>query len=40
MSVLTIRTEDPKVSDIPEDIQKMSIGYIVGELFQDELGTR
>jgi hypothetical protein len=40
MNVLTIRTEDPKVSDIPEDIQQMSIGYIVGELFKDGLGTR
>jgi hypothetical protein len=40
MSVLEIRTEEPKVSDIPEDIQQMSVGYIVGELFKGGLGTR
>jgi hypothetical protein len=40
MNVLTIRTEDAKVSDIPEDIEKMSIGRIVGQLLKDGLGTR
>lgn len=40
MSALMIRTEDPKVSDIPEDIQQMSIAHIVGQLLKDGLGTR
>jgi len=35
-----MRTEHPKVSDIPRDIQTMSIGHIVDQLLKDGLGTR
>lgn len=37
MIALTIRTDTPNVSDLPEDIQQMSIGRIVGDLIQKGL---
>lgn len=39
MVALTIRTDNPDVSDLPEDIQQMSIGRIIGDLLEKGLGN-
>lgn len=39
MLTLTIRTDNPSVSDLPEDIQQMSIGRIVADLLEKGLGN-
>jgi len=39
MLTVTLRTDEPTVSDIPDDIHQMSIGYIVGQVIE-KLGAR
>jgi hypothetical protein len=39
MLTLTIRTDNPNVSELPEDIQQMSIGRIIGDLLEKGLGN-
>jgi len=34
MLTVTLRTDEPAVSDIPDDIHHMSIGYIVGQVIE------
>jgi len=39
MITVTLRTDEPTVSDIPDDIHQMSIAYIVGTVIEN-LGAR
>jgi len=34
MLTVTLRTDEPTVSDIPDDIHQMSIAYIVGQVIE------